>query len=126
MFVDRSVPRISREYERFAFARQIKARFVAHIQRCIDQGAFPSNVNAAAAVRLLTAGVLGVAVMRLSDRLGPTENADQLAEDVLNVTLAGLQSGVHLKSSGIECPIDEPSDRRPAGSASPVSRRNEE
>jgi len=46
--------------------------------------------------------------MRLSDRLGPAENADQLAEDVLNVTLAGLASGVALKSTGtMECPVDE-------------------
>ena len=37
-------------------------------------------------------------MMRLSDRLAPGENADELARDVLNVTLAGLQSGVALQS----------------------------
>src|SRR5712691_6995112 len=36
MFVDRSVPRICREYERFAIARAEKQRIVENIQRCID------------------------------------------------------------------------------------------
>src|SRR5881296_950087 len=39
MFVDRSVPRISREYERFAFARQMKENIVREFQKCIDTGA---------------------------------------------------------------------------------------
>src|SRR6202521_741838 len=38
IFVDRAVPRISREYERFAFAREMKAHLLAHIQACIDAG----------------------------------------------------------------------------------------
>ena len=33
MFVDRSVPRISREYERFAFAREMKQHIVEQLQR---------------------------------------------------------------------------------------------
>src|SRR5262249_53942976 len=56
MFVDRSVPRISREYERFAFARAMRARLVACVQQCIDQGALPSSVAPHVAVRMLTAG----------------------------------------------------------------------
>ena len=39
-------------------------------------------------------------MMRLSDRLGASENADHLAEDMLNVILAGLRSGVAIKSTG--------------------------
>src|SRR6476646_100799 len=46
MFVDRSVPRISQAYERFAFAREMKAHLVAQIQACIDAGALPSHLNA--------------------------------------------------------------------------------
>ena len=38
MFVDRSVPRISREYERFAFAREMKAHLVAQIQTVHRRG----------------------------------------------------------------------------------------
>src|SRR5204863_6605565 len=69
MFVDRSVPRISREYERFAFAREMKGHIVAQIQSCIDAGLLPASTNPVVAMRLLMVGLLRVAVMRLSKRL---------------------------------------------------------
>lgn len=105
MFVDHSVPRISREYERFAFARELKTHLVAKVQQCIDAHELPPTVVPFVAVRLLMTGLLGVAVLRLSDRLAPSENADALAEDVLNVTLGGLQAGVTVTSTatGIDC-----------------------
>ena len=60
-------------------------------------------------MRALMVGVLGVAVLRLSDRLGPGEDADLLAADVLNLTLAGLRSGVALQSAGlVELPARNP------------------
>jgi AcrR family transcriptional regulator len=109
MFVDRSVPRISREYERFAFAREMKRHIVDEIQACIDAEDLPKALDPAVAMRTLTVGLLGVAVMRLSERLAPGENADHLAADVLNVTLAGLRSGVTLQSTGNpECPLEQP------------------
>jgi len=98
MFVDRDVPRISREYERFAFVRDMKSEIVARIQECIDTGALPASLNAAVVCRLVTMSVLGLAAMRLSDRLGPAEHADVAAHDVLNAVLAGLKSGVALES----------------------------
>jgi len=107
MFVDRSVPRITREYERFAFARDLKFWIAGHIQACIDANIFPASVKPMAAFRILTMGLLGVAVMHLSDRLGPLENPDDLARDVLDVGIAGLQSGMVLRSTGIHCPEDE-------------------
>ena len=108
MFVDRDVPRITREYERFAFVREMKAKLAAQVQECIAAQVMPATMNPAVAVRVLTMGVLGVAVMRLSDRLGPQENADDLARDVLDVLIAGLQSGVALRSQGLMvCPQDE-------------------
>jgi AcrR family transcriptional regulator len=103
MFVDRSVPRISQAYERFAFAREMKAHLVAQIQGCIDAGALPSHLNANVVFRVLTMGLLGAAMMRLSDRLGPGENADTLARDVLTVMIRGLQSGAALESTFVEC-----------------------
>jgi len=102
MFVDRSVPRISQVYERFAFAREMKSHLVGQIQTCIDAGAFPPQVNAHVAFRLLAMGLMGAAMMRLSDRLGPGEDADTLARDVLNVTLRGLQSGIALESTSVD------------------------
>jgi AcrR family transcriptional regulator len=108
MFVDRSVPRISREYERFAFVRGMKARLVGEIQTCIDEQALPPTVNASVACQMLTMGVLGVAAMRLSDRLGPPAQVDLLARDVLNSLLAGLKSGVSLLSTDAACAAEEP------------------
>jgi AcrR family transcriptional regulator len=106
MFVDRSVPRISREYERFAFAREMKQHLIEELQACIDAGELPVSLDPHVAMRTLTVGVLGVAVLRLSERLAPGENADLLAADVLNVTLAGLRTGVALQSpSGLDCPM---------------------
>ena len=107
MFVDRSVPRITREYERFTFVRDMRSHIVEQIQVCIDAKVFPATLNPAVACRLLIMTVLGVATMRLSDRLARAENADELARDVLNVMLAGLQSGIPLQSTVVECAIDE-------------------
>ena len=102
MFIDRSVPRISQGYERFAFARELKAALIAQIQSCIDSGALPSHLNANVVFRLLTMGLLGAAMMRLSDRLAPGENADALARDVLAVTLRGLQASGPLESTFVD------------------------
>jgi AcrR family transcriptional regulator len=110
MFVDRSVPRISREYQRFAFAREIKQHIIEELEACIASRQLPPTLNAPAAMRALMVGVLGVAVLQLSDRLGPGEDPDLLAADVLNLAIAGLQSDVTLRSSGITntCPLDPP------------------
>jgi len=108
MFVERSVPRISREYERFAFAREGKQQILEQLEACIAAGDLPSTVEPMIAMRALMVGVLGVALVNLSERLLPGENADLLAADVLNLTLAGLRSGVVLQSPrGIgSCPVD--------------------
>jgi AcrR family transcriptional regulator len=108
MFVDRSVPRISREYERFAFARQMKAHMVEEIRASIDAGDLPASLDPGVAMRTLMVGLLGVAVLRLSERLAPSENADHLAADVLNLTLAGLKSGLVLQSRSADCALDQP------------------
>jgi AcrR family transcriptional regulator len=107
MFIDRTVPSVSRHYERFAFARQMKNRLLQRIEQCIQDGSLPAHISPPVAFRLLTTGILGVAVLRNSDRLGPGENADDLARDALNIAIAGLQSGVAITSSSAWCPIDE-------------------
>src|SRR6266536_3128064 len=109
MFVDRYVPRISREYERFAFVRDMKGRLVAQLQQCIDAQLLPSTLDASVACRMVTMGVLGVGAMRLSDRLGTAQQADAVARDVLNVLLAGLASGAPLQSIDASCAVDETS-----------------
>jgi AcrR family transcriptional regulator len=119
MFVDRSVPRITREYDRFTFVREMKTRIVGQIQECIDAGSLPSSVDPSVACRLLTMALIGVAVMRLSDRLAPSEDADKLASDVLNVTIAGLQTGIALQSTVMTCSVDEAPSQAKVSSRSP-------
>ena len=99
MFMERSVPRISREYERFAFMRTRKQDLVALIDGCIAAGDLPAGTPASPVFRVLTAGLLGIATLRMSDRLAPGENADDLARDVLAVAIAGLRTGVQFKSA---------------------------
>jgi AcrR family transcriptional regulator len=118
MFVDRSVPRISREYERFAFAHEGKRVLLDQLQACIDAGALPASLDPQAALRVISAGLLGVAAMRLSDRLGPGESAQDLAHDVLNATLAGLQAvPLRFQSTVMPCDLDVTFDT-PRSSAS--------
>jgi len=107
MFVDRSVPRISREYERFAFAREMKRHIAEEISACIEAGELPASLDPTLAMHALMVGILGVAVLRLSERLGPDEDADLLAADVLNVAIAGLRSGVVLKARHVDCAMDQ-------------------
>jgi len=110
MFVERSVPRIAKEYERFAFARDMKRQIIEDLQACIDAGDLPATLDPMVAMRALTVGLLGIAVLRLGDRLGPEENADLLAADVLNLTFAGLRAGVALRSPrSLSCPLDQES-----------------
>ena len=107
MFVDRSVPRIGHEYERFAFARQMKAHLIEQLDACVRAGVFPAHIPPSTAFRILSTGLIGVATLRLSQRLGPDEDAESLARDVLDVTIAGLRSGIKLRSHGHDCVADD-------------------
>jgi AcrR family transcriptional regulator len=107
MFIDRSVPRIGREYQRFAFARDTANQLIVEIQRCIDANIFPATLDASVAFRILMMSMLGVAATRLSQRLPSGEDPDLIAADCLDVTLAGLQSGVALRSKPIPCSTGE-------------------
>jgi hypothetical protein len=94
MFLDRSVPPISNDWQRFGFVHELKARFAAHIQTVIDAGLLHRDTKADAAFRILMAAIHGVAVMRLCGRLGPREDADALARDTLEAALTGLRTGI--------------------------------
>src|SRR3954468_20456162 len=69
MFVDRSVPRISREYERFAFAREMKEQIIEEVRTAIPAGALPATLEPQIAMRALMVGMLGVALLNLNERL---------------------------------------------------------
>ncbi len=94
MFLDRSVPPISKDWERFGFIREMKGSMSAHIQSVIDQGLLPPGTKADAVFRILAAAIHGAAVMRLCGRLSPHEDADALARDTLEAALTGLRTGI--------------------------------
>jgi AcrR family transcriptional regulator len=94
MFLDRSVPRISQDWERFGFVREMKKRMDARIQVAVDAGRFPAGTDAAAVFRILMAAIHGVATLTLCERLAPGEDADALARDTLEAALTGLRAGI--------------------------------
>ena len=94
MFLDRSVPPISKDWQRFGFVREMKGLMSAHIQSVIDQGLLPPDTTADAVFRILAAAIHGVAVMRLCGRLNPNDDADALARDTLEAALTGLRAGI--------------------------------
>jgi AcrR family transcriptional regulator len=102
MFVDRSVPRITREYEAFAFARELKHAFRAHLDAAIQAGELPPTSTESVS-RMVFSALVGVGVMRLSDRLNG-DAADLVARDLLDVVLAGLRAGARLRVVPGDCP----------------------
>ena len=96
MFVDRSVPRLSQNWERFAFVGVMKGRLTTLIQQAVDAGHLPPASEPHAVFRILTAAVVGASIMQLCNRLAPGEDADALARDTLEATLCGLRAGFPL------------------------------
>lgn len=93
MFVDRSVPAITDQWQGFALLQQMIGRVAARVQRSIDSGRFPPTLDAQVALHVLWAAMMGPAVLGSTCRLGPGEDPDALARDVLETTLAGLAAG---------------------------------
>ena len=114
MFIDRAVPRISQEYERFAFAREVKARVVDRVRACIGAGVFPSSTKPFAAFRVLSTAMIGAAVMRLSGRTAPGEDPDAIAYDALETVIAGLRAGVELRAADMSCEVEPQASGRRA------------
>lgn len=103
MFVDRSVPRITEQWEGFEFLQQMLANAVAAIQRAIDAGHFPTTLSPDAAMHMLWASLIGPAIVGIRHRLASGEDYDALARDVLNATIAGLQAGVTTTFVSCKC-----------------------
>jgi AcrR family transcriptional regulator len=116
MFVDRSVPRITQQWDGFEFLQQMLMHAVSAIQLAIDSGAFPNSLNPNAAMHMLWAGLIGPAVVGIRHRLATGEDYDALARDVLNATIAGLQAGVATTFVSCKCPEEGIAGARvPAG-----------
>jgi RND family efflux transporter MFP subunit len=93
VFLDRHVPRVSKEYERFSFISAMRGRALAQVERCIADGIFPAATLAETALRLLFAPVIGIAALRVSNRLQPDVDADALVRDAIETTIAGIRAG---------------------------------
>jgi AcrR family transcriptional regulator len=96
MFVDRTVPAITEQWQGFAMLQQMLDRVAAGIQRAVDAGRLPADLNAQQALHVLWAAMTGPAVLGCTCRLAPDEDPDALARDVLETTIAGLAAGTRL------------------------------
>jgi membrane fusion protein (multidrug efflux system) len=93
VFLDRHVPRVSKEYERFSFISEMRHRALEQMQRCIAAGIFPATTDPQVALRLLFAPIFGIAALRLSNRMQPDVDADALVRDAIETTIAGIRAG---------------------------------
>jgi AcrR family transcriptional regulator len=99
MFLDRAVPRISKDWGRFGFVREMRKQISANIQIAIDAGEFPRAMLPDAIFRVLSTAVLGASMIRLCQRIGPHEDGDAIARDTLEAALVGLRAGFPLQQS---------------------------
>lgn len=93
VFLDRGVPRVSKEYERFAFISEMRSRAIARVERCIAEGLFPKTTYAEVALRLLWSPIVGIAALRLSQRMPEEVDIDSLVRDAIATTIAGIRAG---------------------------------
>jgi AcrR family transcriptional regulator len=103
MFVDRSVPSLTQDFQRFEFFQETTARAEADIEACVARGDFAAGVNPAAALHVLWVGMLGAATIGLARRLAPGEDPDALAHDLLETMLAGLGTKIRTKFVASDC-----------------------
>lgn len=103
MFVDRTVPRIGRDWERFSFVTQMIGDVCALLKRAIDAGVFPPQTDPEVAFHILWAAVHGPATAALCQRLAPDEDPDALARDTLEAALAGLRAGIPTTFKPSQC-----------------------
>ena len=104
MFLDRSVPRISKNWNRFGFVGEMRHDMTGRIQQAVDSGALPAGTSPNAVFRVLLTSLHGAATMRLCDRLAEGEDADALARITLDTALQGLRAGAGITDElSFEC-----------------------
>ena len=113
MFVDRSVPSLSQDFQRFEFFQDTTTRAEADLSACIQRGDFAAGLNPAAALHVLWVGMLGIATIGLAQRLAPGEDPDALAHDLLETMLAGFGIPLQTKFVASACSFHT-SDASPA------------
>ena len=106
MFLDRTVPRISRDWDRFGFIGEMKHDMVVRIQNAIDRGVLPQGTSPFTVFRILLTAIHGAAALRLCDRLGQGEDGDALARATLDTAIQGLKAGAATGLVLAPCPAD--------------------
>jgi AcrR family transcriptional regulator len=114
MFVDRSVPSLSQDFQRFEFFQEVTARAEGDIRACIDRGQFSKTLDAAAGLHVLWAAMLGAATAGLAKRLAPGEDADTLAHDILETMLAGFTTDVCSTFVASQCAFHSSTEKQHA------------
>jgi len=94
MFMDRTVPRIGRDWQGFAFVNERIEQIREIVRRAITAGQLPATTDPDVAFHVLWGAMHGPATVACCERLAPGENPDLLARDILEVALAGLRAGV--------------------------------
>ena len=113
MFLDRSVPQISKNWSRFGFVGEMRHEMVVRIQEAIASGAFPAGTEPNAVFRVLLTSLHGAATLKLCDRLADPQNADALARITLDTALMGLRAGSGITNDlSFECPHLDDSEER--------------
>jgi AcrR family transcriptional regulator len=102
VFLDRHVPRVNKDYERFAFITEMRGRAMARVERCIAEGLFPGTTYAEVALRLLWTPIVGIAALRLSQRLPELVDTDALVRDAIETTIAGIRAGAPRHARPVE------------------------
>ena len=96
MFLDREVPSLKGAAERIPFFADMVGRMRNAMRRCIDEGIFPGATDPIAVFDVLKTAVHGAATATVCGRLRPGEKGEALAHDIIEITIAGLRSGVPL------------------------------
>ena len=113
MFIDRSVPSLNQDFQRFEFFQETTARAEADIHACIERGQFSNGLNPAAALHVLWVGMLGAATIGLAQRLAPGEDPDGLAHDILESIVAGFTTTIRTTFVAADCPFHTAGDHAP-------------
>jgi AcrR family transcriptional regulator len=93
MFLERSVPKISQDWQRFEFVREMRTHLTTQIRTAIGRGDFPANTDPELVFRVLMVSTLGVCMVRVCDRMTPGEDADALARVTIEAALTGFRTG---------------------------------
>lgn len=114
MFVDRSVPSLSQDFQRFEF---FQATTIAHAEAdvlaAIKRGELSARLDPSAALHVLWVAILGAATIGFAGRLAPGEDPDALAHDILESLLAGFTTNIATTFVASECICIDPADANP-------------